>query len=605
MEPKPRTVSNRTILSNYLREAIQHPYLLVVIYAMQIVTQVTALISPLYLRDIFNTLASHDTSSAVMHGLFVSIEIICGISLIQWAAGRIQAYANIYFQQTVISRLYLTSFEYLIKHSHHFFTSQFAGTLTRRVGRYGAAFETICDAILDSFFSSAVFVIGAIAILFARNHTLGVLLAVWAICFIIIQVFLSRLHRPHRVYRAEQDSKMTGALADAIGNQNTITLFAGVRDERRRFEEFVDRYSVARIRAWTYMANIWAVQNLLMVVINVALLFVAVIFWQKGELTVGDFVLIETYLIGTFALLNNITQRLRGFYDALSDAEEMVTIFNTPHEIADIPKAVALKVARGTVTFRNVTFSFNPDRPILKDFSLDIPPSQKVALVGPSGAGKSTITKLALRLYDVTSGSIEIDGQSIRAVTQDSLRNAVAFVPQEPILFHRSLLENIRYGKRDATDQEVITAAKKAHCHEFIMELPEGYNTFVGERGVKLSGGERQRVAIARAILKDAPILILDEATSSLDSESEALIQDSLKVLMQGKTVLVIAHRLSTIMNMDRIVVIDDGRVVADGTHDELLARGGLYQKLWSIQAGGFIQDEDEEKTPVIEEDVE
>ena len=229
---------------------------------------------------------------------------------------------------------------------------------------------------------------------------------------------------------------------------------------------------------------------------------------------------------------------------------------------------------------------------MLHDFTLTIEGGQKVALVGPSGAGKSTITKLLLRLFDVKGGSIEVDGQNITKVTQDSLREAISFVPQEPILFHRTLMENIRYGRLDATNEEVLEAAKKAHCHEFISSLPQGYETFVGERGVKLSGGERQRVAIARAILKNSPILVLDEATSSLDSESESLIQDALNVLMEGKTVIVIAHRLSTIMKMDRIIVLQNGAIVADGTHNELLADGGLYQKLWSIQAGGFLAEE-------------
>ena len=215
-----------------------------------------------------------------------------------------------------------------------------------------------------------------------------------------------------------------------------------------------------------------------------------------------------------------------------------------------------------------------------------------MALVGPSGAGKSTVTKLLLRMYDVTGGAVRVDGQNIAEVTQESLRESISFVPQEPILFHRSLRDNIRYGRPDATDEEVIEAAKKAHCHEFISTLAEGYDTHVGERGVKLSGGERQRVAIARAILKNAPILILDEATSALDSESESLIQDALRILMQGKTVIVIAHRLSTIMTMDRIVVIEGGKIAAEGTHDELVAHtGGLYQKLWNIQAGGFLSD--------------
>ncbi|HVU79954.1 MAG TPA: ATP-binding cassette domain-containing protein [Candidatus Paceibacterota bacterium] len=265
-----------------------------------------------------------------------------------------------------------------------------------------------------------------------------------------------------------------------------------------------------------------------------------------------------------------------------------------------------LKTTNGAIEFKNIEFHFSKTASILKDFNLVISGREKVALVGPSGAGKSTITKLLLRLYDIKSGSIEIDGQNIADVTQDSLRDAIAFVPQEPILFHRTLMENIRYGRRGASDEAVIEAAKKAHCHEFISKLPQGYDTFVGERGIKLSGGERQRVAIARAILKDAPILVLDEATSSLDSESEALIQDALEVLMRGKTVIVIAHRLSTIMKMDRIVVLEGGKVVADGTHDELLAQKGLYHKLWSIQAGGFIGVPDETNpNSLVDEDAE
>jgi ATP-binding cassette, subfamily B, bacterial len=283
---------------------------------------------------------------------------------------------------------------------------------------------------------------------------------------------------------------------------------------------------------------------------------------------------------------------LRKMNDAYSDAVEMVEILESPHEIQDVSNARQLRISKGAISFNNVSFHFHDEKAVFNNFSLHVGEGKKIALVGPSGAGKSTVTKLILRLFDVKSGSIEIDGQNIASVTQDSLRNAIAFVPQEPILFHRTLMENIRYGRRDATDAEVIEAAKKANCHDFITALPQGYDTYVGERGVKLSGGERQRVAIARAILKDAPILILDEATSSLDSESEVLIQDALSKLMSGKTVLVIAHRLSTIMKMDRIVALDGGAIVEQGTHQELLHKRGLYAGLWQHQAGGFIQDE-------------
>jgi ABC-type multidrug transport system fused ATPase/permease subunit len=290
----------------------------------------------------------------------------------------------------------------------------------------------------------------------------------------------------------------------------------------------------------------------------------------------------------------NFGNNLRRTYESFADATEMVDIMNEPREVVDAPDAAPLAPRDGTIEFKDATFAFQDGKPVLEHLNLRIGGHQKVALVGPSGAGKTTITKLILRFYDLTGGSIEIDGQDIAKVSQDSLRAAIAFVPQEPVLFHRSLMENIRYGRRDATDEEVIEAAKQAHCYEFIMATRYGFETFVGERGIKLSGGERQRIAIARAILKDAPILILDEATSSLDSESEALIQDALARLMEGKTVIAIAHRLSTVMRMDRIIVVEGGAVAMDGTHDELLAHeGGLYQKLWEIQAGGFIVDDE------------
>lgn len=294
-------------------------------------------------------------------------------------------------------------------------------------------------------------------------------------------------------------------------------------------------------------------------------------------------------MLGTFDRLVGLNQQLRRFYDAIADASEMIDILELPHEVQDAAAAAPLEVRRGAIALSEVNFYFNPGTPVFEKFSLSIAGGEKVALVGYSGSGKSTITRLLLRFYDVQRGTITIDGQDIRGVTQDSLRGAIAYVPQEPILFHRTLMENIRYGRRDASDAEVVSAAKAAHCHEFIENLSEGYDSLVGERGIKLSGGERQRVAIARAILKDAPILILDEATSSLDSESEALIQDALQKLMQGKTVIAIAHRLSTVMKMDRIIVMDSGSIVTTGTHDELLAGDmNLYQKLWNIQAGGF-----------------
>ena len=278
-----------------------------------------------------------------------------------------------------------------------------------------------------------------------------------------------------------------------------------------------------------------------------------------------------------------------GMFDA--EADQMTAILETPHEIQDVIGAETLRVTRGQIEFHGVNFFYHQTRQVINNFTLTIKPKEKLAIIGPSGAGKSTIVKLLLRVHDVASGKILIDGQKVTRVTQESLWQMTSMVPQDPILFHRSLMENIRYGKPEATDDEVIEASQRAHCHEFITSFPDGYETMVGERGVKLSGGERQRVAIARAILRDAPILLMDEATSSLDSNSEHLIQDALSTLMQGKTVIVIAHRLSTIMKMDRIIVMDSGRIVEEGNHHDLLRMDkGLYKKLWQMQAGGFIE---------------
>ena len=382
-------------------------------------------------------------------------------------------------------------------------------------------------------------------------------------------------------------------------------LFSGAIHEHGLFKGVVNVWRKATLRSWLADNWIWSGIGFFMIVIEVVLLWVATVYWGKGMLSIGDFVLIQAYLMTTFDRLVSINRELRRFYDALADSSEMVYILEQKHDVQNAPGASPMQVTKGEIAFTDVNFSFNADKQLLAGLNLRINPQEKVGLVGPSGAGKSTITKLLLRMFDIKSGSISIDGQSISKVTQDSLRNAISFVPQEPVLFHRPLMENIRYGRRYASDAEVIDASKKAHCHEFILGLPEQYGSFVGERGIKLSGGERQRVAIARAILKNAPILLLDEATSSLDSESEALIQDALETLMKDKTVIVIAHRLSTIMKMDRIIVLEKGNVVAEGTHQQLLEDKGLYQKLWKIQAGGFRDEPAPEELDLEEDDIE
>ena len=556
--------------------------------------QIVDLAAPWYLRQFFNVLAANVPDGTIVSELLGFVAIIAAIYLVGWVIRRVQELSVILLESRVMTDLYSSTFEYLMGHSYNFFISRFAGSLTHRVNKFSRALETMFDAIMMQFFPTFLFVVGVVTVLFMRNQILGAALGVWAVLFVLFQLYVAKLRQPVRAARAEADTRVTAALADSISNHSTTMLFSGRGYELGLFNTVVDVWRKATLRSWFADNAIWAGIGLFMIVIEIGLLWGATIYWSRGLLTIGDFVLIQAYLLTTFDRLLSINRELRRFFDAFADSSEMAYILGEPHHVSNVPGAQALVVGEGEIHISNVNFFFHGTRPVLKDFNLLIRAKEKVALVGPSGAGKTTITRLLLRFYDVGGGCIEIDGQDIKRVTQESLRDAISFVPQEPLLFHRSLMDNIRYGRRGASNDEAIEAAKKAHCHEFISALPAGYRTFVGERGVKLSGGERQRVAIARAILKNAPILVLDEATSSLDSISEALIQDALEVLMQGKTVIVIAHRLSTIMKMDRIIVMDNGRIIAEGTHRELLEREGLYRELWSIQAGGFAREPEE-----------
>ena len=575
----------------YAGFALNYPWLLTLVIVGGIAVQAANVVAPIFLRNFFNVLATQPRDAGAVHELVGILAIVGLFWLLEWAARRVQDVSTMYLEAHAMRDMYSSTFEYLLGHSYNFFLSRFAGSLTHKVSKFARGFEVLFDSVLIQFFPTFLFVLGAIVVLYLRNHTLGIALALWAIAFVAFQSYVAHLRQPIRAARAAAETKVTGDLADAISNQSNVTLFVGTRFEHSRFSHTIGLWQKATMRSWLADAWIWSGIGFFMIIVEAGLLFGGIYFWQKGLFTLGDFVLIQAYLLTTFDRLVTLNRELRRVYDAYADAAEMMEILSALHEVRDKPDAKPLEVAHGAIVLKRVGFFFSESSPIFKDFDLSIAGGEKVALVGPSGAGKSTLTRLILRLYDVKEGAIEIDGQNISDVTQDSLRSAIGFVPQEPILFHRSLMENIRYGRREASDEEVFEAAKKAHCHEFISKLPHGYDTHVGERGIKLSGGERQRIVIARAILKNAPILILDEATSSLDSESEALIQDSLSTLMQGKTTLVIAHRLSTIMKMDRIVVLAHGRIAAQGTHAELLAQDGLYRKLWNIQAGGFIGD--------------
>lgn len=546
-------------------------------------------IVPWYFKLFFDALAKSLPVDQIAQELMSIFLIIMGFFAANWILRRVRGFSSLYFQARVMADLSQSSFSYLIRHSYRFFTNNFAGSLTRKVNRIARAFEEVDDQVEFHLLPLMVTITGILFVLFRRQVYLGLTLAAGVLVFVVSHYFVARWKQRYDLEKAKKDSEATGVLADALSNSTTIKLFTGYGRERSLYHKVTEELRNIRLFTWKLNEIIDAIQGLIMLVIQFVMIYFAITFWRRGVLTIGDFALIQLYLITLFDRLWDFGKVLRRIFEGFADAAEMVEILDTPHEIRDGVTAKPLAVSYGRVEFRKVDFSFHQTRRVLNKFSLAIAPGEKVALVGPSGAGKTTVVQLLFRFHDIEGGEILIDGQNIAKVTQDSLRDNIALVPQDPVLFHRTLKENILYGRPGASDEEVIEAAKKAHCHEFISALPYGYETYVGERGIKLSGGERQRVAIARAILKNAPILVLDEATSSLDSESEALIQEALGELMKEKTTMVIAHRLSTIMQMDRIAVIDDGRVATAGTHQELLDREGIYKKLWEIQAGGFI----------------
>lgn len=514
-----------------------------------------------------------------------------GLSVVYWAFWRVGTYATTYHQTKVMEQLTVKCFTYLHKHSYRFFTNNFAGSLVRKVNKFSRSYEIIADQITWSFIPILVRVLAIVTIVSLRFKLLGLILLGWSFIYLYFNYAFSKHKLRYDLSRTEKDTELTGILADTITNNVNLKLFSSEQRETENFKKTTLSWLTANIKAWNLTNLGEAIQSLFMVGLEAVMFLFAIHAWKQGLITVGDFVMLQSYLLMLFNRLWDFGKNIRRIYESLADAAEMTEILSTPYEIKDLKNAVDLKITAGKIEFKNISFAYGTSKTeIFKNFSLKITPGEKIALVGPSGGGKSTITKLLLRFYDLTSGKIIIDGQNISTVTQGSLRDNISLVPQDPILFHRSLIENIRYGKPEATNEEVLLVSKMAHCDEFINNFPKKYQTFVGERGVKLSGGERQRVAIARAMLKNAPILILDEATSSLDSENEMLIQDALKTLMHNKTTIVIAHRLSTIMQMDRILVLENGHITEEGRHQELLkVKQGTYQKLWEIQAGGFL----------------
>ena len=550
---------------------------------------VTEVIAPIFLSHVVAAMQQGPSASgAALH----AIEAFLGITI----AGLCFVKTHFFFYNRFETRLFAEvaqdAFDRIQTFSAEYHANTFAGSIVTKIKRAIGSVETFEDRILHNIIPTIVVLGGSSVVMTLKFPVLGAVFFTFLLCNITVALILLKYYAgPVQLAAADADDATGAALADAITGCVTTKMFSREAYESSRMEKVLQHMRFTRFLTYRRGSHTDTAQQILNISSLIIVLLGAWWYFQQGSIAVADVVYIVTVFTVASGYTRFLGDNIKNFIISSYDLHGVVAFAHQRPSVEDAKGARKLVVKRGEIVLDGLSFTYPSKKtPVFKNFSLTLRAGERVALVGHSGSGKSTFVKLVQRLYDPVRGRVLIDGQDIAQVTQESLRRQIALVPQEPILFHRSLAENIAYGKPDATRKEIERAARLAHAHEFINTLPQKYETLVGERGVKLSGGERQRVAIARAMLADTPILILDEATSSLDSESEKLIQDALHTLLEGKTAIVIAHRLSTIKSVDRILVFDKGNIVEEGTHGHLVKRkGGLYRRLYELQAGGFV----------------
>lgn len=501
------------------------------------------------------------------------------------SAGLLQTILHPIHRQHIVRSLYA----YLQQHSHRYLSSSFAGALAHRIAETSLGVTQTMQMMITEFMPVIIVYIVSTILLYRAYPPLAAFVGIWAVLFISISFWLATRCRIYSRKAAAARSETTGIIVDSVTNLTSSRLFARLGFERRYLNDQLKRELREVRKSNWYSERIRWFQFISAAVLKIGTLYYSLSLWSQGKIAAADFVVATSLSLLIISEARNLSKRFLEFFEHIGNVANGVHTIIQPHEIIDRDNAINHAITKGSIEFRQVYFSYSSEKTVFTNLSVTIQPGERVGLVGFSGSGKSTFVNLILRLFDPQSGQILIDGVNIKDMTQESLHSQISLIPQDPSLFHRTLLENILYGRLEASEAELIEAARKAYADDFIAQMKEGYDSLVGERGVKLSGGQRQRIAIARVILKDAPILILDEATSSLDSITEKAIQDTLDSAMNGKTVIVVAHRLSTIAHLDRILVFDRGRIIEDDTHSNLLAKGGAYYRLWQMQAGGFL----------------
>ncbi|WP_416064161.1 ABC transporter ATP-binding protein [Rhizobium sp. ZK1] len=579
-----RADAYRNVLGFVFRQWTHRPALVGTIVLLVIASTLAEVLVPVFSGEIVDTIASGNAAGGAIRAFAVVVALGLTSVVLRWFIFD----GIIRLTLRIMADVANNGFHRVQRFSTDWHANSFAGSTVRKITRGMWALDALNDLLLIALLPSIVMLVGASIVLGTYWPIMGLIVAAGSLAYIGVTVALSMgFVSPAAKLANAWDTKLGGALADAISCNSVVKAFGAERREEERLRHVLAKWDNRTRRTWKRGTLNGTIQGFMMVSMQAGILGTGLVMWQQGLATAGDITFVLAMFFVLQGYLRSVGQDIRNLQRAVNDMEELVLLDKTPLGIEDKPNAKAIAIGEGEIVFDRVTFQYGAHpTPLYEDFSVTIKPGERVGLVGHSGSGKTTFVKLIQRLYDVNSGSIRIDGQDIAEVTQSSLRGQIAIVQQEPILFHRTLAENIAYGRPNASRREIENAAKQASAHRFIMDLPKGYETMVGERGVKLSGGERQRVAIARAFLADAPVLILDEATSSLDSESEVQIQQAMERLMDGRTTLVIAHRLSTVRALDRLLVFDRGMIVEEGDHQALIRlNNGIYRRLFERQA--------------------
>ncbi|WP_183459989.1 ABC transporter ATP-binding protein [Mesorhizobium huakuii] len=584
-----RASAFRSVLGFTLTHWQRQPWRLSLIMGGFLLSTLADVLTPLYSGRLVDAVASSAGADAIAwNAAMTAFSILMALALTGVVLRNLAFMGIVELTLKMMADIAADAFHRVQRFSTDWHANSFAGSTVRKVTRGMWALDLLNDTILIALLPSVVMLVGSTLLLGWFWPLMGVVVAVGSVLFIMVTAMLSLGYvAPAARLANTWDTRLGGSLADAVSCNAVVKGFGAEEREERRLAKVVAKWRARTRRTWVRGTINGTTQGALLLVMRAAVIGLSLLLWSWGQASAGDVAFVLTSFFVLQGYLRDIGTHIRNLQRSINDMEELVDFQSELLGIEDRPGARPIRITQGAISFDNVTFHYGNHRsPLYRDFSVDITPGERVGLVGHSGSGKTTFVKLIQRLYDVNAGRILIDGQDISEVAQASLRGQIAIVQQEPILFHRSLAENIAYARPSATQEEIEHAAKLASAHDFIISLPKGYGTLVGERGVKLSGGERQRVAIARAFLADARILILDEATSSLDSESEVLIQQAMERLMVGRTTLVIAHRLSTVRALDRLLVFDRGNIVEEGSHDELIRlKGGIYRRLFERQA--------------------